>query len=138
MKGKVTVQGLNQFTRSLRKLDADAPKELKVELQGIADLLITRTKRDIPKRTGNAANSLKARSTQRAVRVGVGGRKAPYYPWLDFGGRTGINESVVRPFYTEGRYLYPNLRKLRPVIEYRLQESLRRVATNAGMEVSNG
>lgn len=135
MEAKVGIEGLAEFNRGLRKLNADAPKGLRLALNEAANLLVERTRPEIPRRTGAAAASLKAKSTRTSARVGVGGRKAPYYPWLDFGGRTGKNKSVQRPFYAEGRYLYPTLRRVRPEIENALRGALVRVAEDAGLEV---
>lgn len=132
---KVGVTGLAEFNRGLRKLDKEAPKGLRIALNGVADLLVQRTIPTIPRRTGAAASSLKAKSTRTSARVSVGGRKAPYYPWLDFGGKTGINRSVDRPFYGEGRYLYPTLRRIRPEIETALETALAGVARSAGLDV---
>ncbi len=132
----IKIEGLTKFSRALRQLDQDAPKQLRLELNNAADLLITRTKPEIPYRTGRAAASLKRRSTRTVARVGVGGNRAPYYPWLDFGGRTGINRSVDRKFFRRGRYLYPTLGKIKPEIEAILLEGLKTVAKNSGLEVT--
>lgn len=135
MQAKIGVEGLAQFNRGLRKLDAEAPKGLRIALNGAAELLIDRTRPLIPTRTGAARASLKAQSTRTSARVAVGGRKAPYYPWLDFGGKTGRNRSVDRRFYTDGRYLYPTLARVRPEIEEALGQALTAVARDAGLDV---
>lgn len=133
---KVGVQGLNEFSRSLKRIDAELPKLLRVAMNGAADLLIRGAKPKIPRRTGRAADSLKAKSTRTAVRVGVGGNKAPYYPFLDFGGSTGRNNSVKRPFYREGRYLYPTLREQREEFTGVMQGALDEVVQAAGLDVT--
>lgn len=135
MEAKVSIDGLAEFNRGLRKLDSEAPKGLRIALNSAADVLIARTQPLIPRRTGRAAKSLVARSTRTSARVAVGGRRAPYYPWLDFGGKTGRNKSVDRPFYREGRYLYPTLRRVRPEIERQLGQALVAVARDAGLDV---
>jgi hypothetical protein len=132
---KIGIDGLAEFNRGLRKLDKEAPKGLKVALNVAADLLISHTRMVVPKRTGAAAKSLQAKSTRTSARVSVGGKKAPYYPWLDFGGKTGRKRSVVRPFYKEGRYLYPTLRKINPEIQAALAGALEQVARDAGLDV---
>jgi hypothetical protein len=132
----IGVKGLKEFQRSIKKLDSDLPKALRIGLNGAADLIITKARPLIPKRTGKAAASLKAKSTQKAVRIGVGGRSAPYYPWLDFGGKTGKGKSVHRSFYSEGRYLYPTLRQNRPEITALLQGAILSVAKDAGLDVN--
>ena len=135
MPDPIGVKGLKEFQRSLRKLDSDLPKALRVALNGASDLIITHARPLIPKRTGAAANSLKARSTQKAVRIGVGGKRAPYYPWLDFGGRTGVNRSVDRPFYKKGRYLFPTLEKERGAVLDVMEKGIVAVAKSAGLDV---
>lgn len=135
MEAKISIEGLAEFNRGLRKLDAEAPKGLRIALNEAANLLVDRTRPQIPRRTGAAAASLKAKSTRTSARVGMGGRKAPYMPWLDFGGRAGKNKGVVRPFYREGRYLYPTLARIRPEIETALRNALVGVARDAGLEV---
>jgi hypothetical protein len=135
VEAKIRVEGLAAFNRGLRKLDAEAPKGLRIALNGAAELLIDRTRPQIPKRTGAARASLKAQSTRTSARVAVGGRKAPYYPWLDFGGKTGRNRSVDRRFYSEGRYLYPTLGRVRAEIEDALGTALTAVARDAGLDV---
>jgi hypothetical protein len=135
MEPKVGIKGLAEFQRGLKKLDSEAPKQLRIGLNSAADLLIDKTRPEIPSKTGAARASLKARSTRASARIGVGGKRAPYYPWLDFGGKTGRNKSVDRPFYKAGRYLYPTLGKVRPLILAGLDDSLRAVARNAGLEV---
>lgn len=135
MEAKISVEGLAEFNRGLRKLDTEAPKRLRIALNGVADLLVQKTVPLIPRRSGAAAGSLKAKSTRTSARVSMGGRRAPYMPWLDFGGKTGRRKSVERPFYKEGRYLYPTLRKIRPEIEDALRASLAGVARSAGLDV---
>lgn len=135
VQARIGVEGLAEFNRGLRQLDKDAPKALRIGLNEAATLLIDRTRPLIPRLTGAAAASLKAKSTRTSARVGVGGRRAPYYPWLDFGGRTGPAKSVQRPFYSEGRYLYPTLARIRPDIEAKLLDVLTGVARDAGLDV---
>lgn len=133
---RLGVTGLSQFRSSLRRMDREAAKGLRVALNDAAQLLVDEARPLIPTRTGAARASLKARSTQGAVRVAYGGRKAPYMPWLDFGGRTGPARSVVRPFLSEGRYLYPTLRRNRSEFEDLLLDRIAGVARAAGVEVS--
>lgn len=134
----IQITGLAEFARGLRKLDADAPKALRVALNGAADLLISEARKPIPRRTGRAAASLTARSTRTAVRVASGGRRAPYYPWLDYGGAVGRGRSVKRAFLKEGRYLYPTYFRLKASGEFEtaLSGALVAVAEAAGLEVT--
>ncbi len=131
----VGVEGLTNLNRYLRAISNDAPKGLRLALNDSADVLISETRKVIPQRTGKARASLKAASTRTSVRIRVGGAKAPYYPWLDFGGRTGKNKSVNRRFYKEGRYLYPTLRRERAKFEAAITRALGDLARDSGLDL---
>ena len=62
-------RGPAQFSRALRKLDADAPKGLRLAFNEAAEVVVARVRPKIPKRTGRAARSLKAKSTRTQARV---------------------------------------------------------------------
>jgi hypothetical protein len=131
---KVEVGGLAALSRGLKAVDSNAPKELRLALNSAADLLVDETKPTIPSDTGAARRSLVARSTRTSARVAVGGKRAPYFPWLDFGGQgRRPGRPAARPFLREGRYVYPALRHIRPKIEQQLQESISAVIRNAGL-----
>lgn len=133
---RITITGIKEFQASLRAMDADLPKQLRIALNGASELVIKKARPEIPTRSGAARASLKVRSSQREARIAAGGRKAPYYPWLDFGGKVGRNKSVDRKFYTEGRYIYPALRKNREEITKLMVTALSDLARGAGLEVS--
>lgn len=134
MEQRIAVGGLAQLSRALKAVDTDAPKQLRIGLNEAAQLLVDRTRPEVPSVTGAARRSLVARSTRTAGRVAMGGKKAGYTPWLDFGGegkRPG--RPPARPFLREGRYIYPTLARIRPQIEAQLQDSLSTVIRNAGL-----
>jgi hypothetical protein len=132
---KIRIEGLARLSRGLKAVSNEAPKELRLALNQAADLLVDRTRPKIPEVSGAARRSLVARSTRTVARVGVGGTKAKYYPWLDFGGEGRVKgRPSHREFIREGRYLYPTLREIRPEIEAKLQESISAVIRNAGLE----
>jgi len=131
---KVEVGGLAQLSKGLRGIDSGAPKELRLALNSAAELLVDATRPKIPSVSGAARRSLVARSTRTSARVAVGGKRAPYFPWLDFGGQGRVaGRPGARPFLGEGRYVYPTLRQIRPRIEAQLQESITAVIRNAGL-----
>lgn len=132
----IKIEGLKEFQKALKAMDADLPKQLRVALNSAAELVIDYAKPKVPRRSGAAAASLKVRSSQRAARIAAGGRKAPYYPWLDFGGAVGPGKGVKRPFYTNGRYVYPGLAANREQITKQLEVALSELARGAGLEVS--
>jgi hypothetical protein len=135
MEQVIRVVGLADLNRALRQLDQEAPKRLRLAFNDAAELLVSRARPKVPSRTGRARASMKAKSTRTAARVSVGGTKARYYPWLDFGGKTGIGGSIVRPFFKEGRYVYPTLREIRPDILAELDRGIRDVVRSTGMDV---
>jgi hypothetical protein len=130
------ITGLKEINKALRQIDSDAPKGMRVALNGCADFLIDKVRPQIPKKTGAAARSLKARSTRTSVRIAVGGTSAPYYPWLDFGGKVGKNDSVVRPFFTEGRYIYPTFRTSKEEFTKIMDGAVMAVVVGAGLDVT--
>jgi hypothetical protein len=133
----IRIDGLAAFNRNLKKLDADLPKALRLALNQAADVVVTAARPRVPRRSGRAAASIKAKSTRTAVRVTEGGTRAPYMPWLDYGGRVGRRKSVLRPFLKEGRYVYPAYFEMRDSgqIERILTAALLGVARQAGVEV---
>lgn len=103
----IRVDGLNALRKSLKDAGEGAEKEIRPALNDAAQIVVNVAQRRIPVLTGAARKSVRVSSTGNKVRVSAGGTRAPYYPWLDYGGRTGIRGSVVRPFDKGGRYLYP-------------------------------
>lgn len=135
MTAAVKINGLAQFTRDLKKLDSELPKVVRIALNEAADIVVDEAKSRVPRRSGRAQASIKARSTRTSVRVSAGGNRAPYYPWLDFGGRVGRKRSVKRAFLAEGRYLYAAYFDKRSKFEEVLADALLGVARSAGVEV---
>jgi hypothetical protein len=132
----IKVEGLREFQRALGKLNSDLPKALRIALNGAADIVVEGTRPKVPRRSGRAQASIKARSTRTTVRVSEGSNRAPYMPWLDYGGRVGRNRSVVRPFRKEGRYLYLTFTDKRDEVTDVLTKALVDVARQAGLEVT--
>lgn len=133
----IRITGLAQFRRELRKMDRELPKTLRLALNQASDLVIDTALPWVPRVTGRAAASLKARSTQTSARVAGGSARAPYYPWLDFGGSVGRKRSVKRAFYKHGRYIYRAYDLKRDEIEQILQDAIVKLATEAGLGVDH-
>lgn len=131
----IKIDGLAQFSRNLRKLDSDLPKMLRVGLNEAAGIVIDYARPRIPSRTGRAKSTLKARSTRTSMRISAGGRRAPYYPWLDFGGKGPNNRPAKRPFYSDGRYLWHGFIMKRDELNVALVRSLISTAESAGIAV---
>lgn len=133
----IKITGLAEFNRNLRKLDAELPKALRLAHNEAGQLIVDYAKPRVPRKTGRAAGTLKVRSTRTETRVQGGSKRVSYYPWLDFGGRTGPKRSVHRPFIKQGRYLYPSLGRNYDKFAALLEEKLIDVARQAGVEVES-
>lgn len=133
----IRIVGLRDFTKSLKAIDGQLPKTVRLALNESADLVVKKAKPQFPFKIGRARKSVRVASTRTMARVAMGGNRAPHAPWLDFGGRVGRNNSVRRPFKKDGRYVYPTYRRLRDSGEFErvLDEALRRVAADAGLEI---
>lgn len=139
MPDAIKITGLREFTRGLRSMDRDLPKALRIAFNDAAQIIVDDARPRVPARSGRARGSVKARSTRTAARVVGGGNRAPYYPWLDFGGRVGPRGSVTRPFLGRtGRYIYNAYFKRRDSGEFQqgLSDALVKVARAAGLEVT--
>jgi hypothetical protein len=134
---KITIAGLREFQRALKTMDTGLPKMLRVVLNEATGVVIDWARPRIPQRTGRARASLKARSSQRAARVAIGGNRAPYVPWLDFGGEGRVKgRPAARPFIKDGRYLYQGLKVKRAEVTDMMAAGLAQLAREAGLEVS--
>lgn len=131
----IAIEGLAEAARSLRKLDSDLPKGLRLAQNEAGQLIVDHAKPQVPKDSGRAASTIKAKSTRTEGRVVGGSARYPYYPWLDFGGAVGKGDTVRRPYYSEGRYLYPALAAKREDVQDALLRALLQVCRDAGVDV---
>jgi hypothetical protein len=131
----VHIEGLREFQASLRRIDSGLPKTLRLVLNDAAEVVVEGAQQLVPHRSGAARGSIRAASTQREARVRAGGARAPYYPWLDFGGAVGRANSVRRPFLRDGRYIYPTLDRRRAWFEKRLSDGLVKLVESSGLAV---
>jgi len=133
----IKIDGLKEFQKAIRAMDADLPKLLRVTFNEAMGLVIGYAGDHMPRRTGSAVNSLKPRSQQRTARITMGGRKAPQTPWLDFGGegrRKG--RPPARPFIKQGRYLYKGLAVKHDEITDVMSKGMADIARQAGLDVT--
>jgi hypothetical protein len=134
---KIVITGLREFQRALKDVDAGLPRQIRLVLNEAGGLIVDYTRAHIEVRSGRAKGSIKLQSSQRAARVAIGGSRAPYTPWLDFGGegrRRG--RPPARPFIREGRYVYRGLRIHHNDITDLMTKGLTELARSAGLEVS--
>lgn len=136
MAGEQTIQirGLRELNRNLKKMDRELSKEMSKGLADVAQFVLDRAKPLVPRDSGDAQASMKVRKSPTEARLAVGGTKAPYFPWLDFGGRVGRNKSLSRPVISGGRYIYPTVAKHDRQIKEMLDKVLEDLARRGGFE----
>lgn len=136
MSASIHVTGLKELQKGLNSLEEKLGPELKRGLDVIAGKVVTVAQSKTARRSGKAASSIKAGSSQRAAVIKVGGQKAPYFPWLEWGGRVGRRKQVKRPFIPEGRTIYPTAADKREELVHDLDELIVRLAGQAGFTAS--
>lgn len=99
----IKVTGASEIAAALRIIADSLPNTLNTDIKEAVDYVLPKIRAKVPRLTGRASKSLHRREN---MLIG-GGSEAPYYGWLDFGGRVGIRKSVVRSRPTNGRYIYP-------------------------------
>jgi hypothetical protein len=132
----IRIEGLIPFQRALKEMDGESQKQLRVVFNRAADLVVGEASQRVPRRSGRAAQSIKARSGQREAVVVAGGNRAPHFPWLDFGGAVGKQRAVKRRFIKSGRYIYPAYSNNRIKVQAILEDGLAELVKSAGLEVS--
>lgn len=137
-KVKVEIRGLRELKSAFRQVETALPKRLAAEFKEVAQMVVNLIQPKVPHISGRAAGSIKARGSQRGASIAFGGSAAPYYPWLDFGGRVGRQKATVRPFLKEGRYVYPTIKQHSQEIEKAADDAVAKVAREAGFETRGG
>ena len=139
----VRVTGLAELQRALRKVDDSLKSALKSEFLSIASEVVGLVQGKMPHRSGSAAASVKPKATNRGAGISFGGSKAPYEPWLDFGGTVGRGHvagqgggAIGRPIIPGGRYVYPAMEQHKIKTEQQVEELVIRMAHRAGFEAN--
>jgi hypothetical protein len=133
----IKIEGLREFQAALRQMDSDLPKQLRLTLNEAGGIIVDYVQAHIEVKSGRARASIKARSSQRTGQVAIGGNRAPYAPWLDFGGEGRIKgRPAKRPFIKEGRYVYRGLRLKSEDIVAVMARGLTELAAGAGLDVT--
>lgn len=132
---RLRLSGLDEWQGAIRAMQSKMPKALTVAFNRGADVIVSAARPQVPRRTGRAAGTLKAKSTPAGVAIKAGGSDAPYFAWLDYGGRVGRKKKTKRRFIREGRYVWPTLREKRDEINDAVIAELRELAQSEGLEV---
>ncbi len=134
----IKITGLDEFRRNLRALNTNLPKGLRLAGNQAAQLVVDWAQPKVPSDRGRARKSLRAASTQNKSRVLGGGKRAPYFAFLDFGGRVGRKRSVRRHYVADGRYIFPGYRATKEDVNRVLVAALIGVAESADLDVTSG
>lgn len=133
---RIQITGIRELQRALKEMDATLPRKIRIALNQASELVISWAQPRVPKKSGRAAGSMKVRSSQRQARIAAGGQRAPWYPWLDYGGEVGRGGATKRQFIKTGRYIYPALDHKSDEITAAMATALTELATDAGLEVT--
>lgn len=131
----IRIQGLREIQAALKEIDGEAQKKLRLVLNEAAEMVAAEARSRMPSKTGRARASVKVASSQREARVKIGAARAPYAPWLDFGGKVGREGSVSRPFLKDGRYVYPAYYDLKVRLLEKIEQAIRELCEEHGIEV---
>lgn len=132
---RVIVGGLRDLNKALKAADLDAVDAMKAALKAIAEGVAVDVRSRVPHASGRAAASYKPRGGVKGAAIAYGGGKAPYAPWLDFGGRVGKARSVKRPIVKGGRYLYPAIADNMEDVQAKVAEAISDITGRYGFKV---
>jgi hypothetical protein len=132
---RVVVTGLRDLNKALKAADLEAEKEMKSVLKGIAEGVVSDVRSRVPHRSGKAAASYRPRGGVKGASIAWAGPKAPYAPWIEFGGKVGKGKSVSRPFVKGGRYLYPAINDHMADIEAKVADAIDAITSRYGFKV---
>ena len=135
---KVEVRGIRELSSAFKRVDAELPKELKAAFLRIAGSVTDVARGKVPVISGKAASSIKPRASARGASIAFGGTAAEYFPWLNFGGRVGRNQSIVRERVEPDRYIYATIIAKRGETEAAVDGAVKEVARQAGFETKGG
>lgn len=129
----ITIDGLKVFQRQLKQFDAQIPKNVKAAMKAAMDVVVEDARPRVPKRSGKARASIKTFATETRAGVRAGGSRAPYYPWLEFGGRIFTGRNIIkRKWVKGGRYLWVSLARKHDEVQLLMERALHQAARDAG------
>lgn len=132
----IRTEGLRELRARMREVDRRLPRQLRLAGNRAAAVVVREAVPLVPRRTGRTAGSIRAASTQSGARVRGGGARVSWFPWLEFGGRVGRNNSVHRDRVKAGRYLYPTIARHKGEIVEEFAEGVRDAVRDTGLRIS--
>jgi len=146
---RVNVRGIRELSAAFRKVDAEIGQELKDAFMAVAARVVAIAQQRMPHKSGAAMASVKPRASQKGAGIAFGGTKAPYMPWLDFGGSVGrghkpgvawsgaIGRDWLGKPGGDGRYVYPAISEARDDTEAATYAAMEKACRSAGFDWSD-
>lgn len=131
----ISVEGIAELRRALKAAgEMESLAEFRDGLKAAAEIVAKDARSRVVRRSGRAADSIRATAGGNRVFVRGGKSTVPYYGWLDFGSRTPISgrPRSVGPWARSGagprggRFIYPAVERN----EDRVVEALDRAVRN--------
>lgn len=135
---EVEIEGIPVVEACLAALDRAKDRQLDEVIRDSAETVAGRTRALMPVGPvahGHAQTSVEVVRTEGLeATVTEGSARFPYVGWLEFGGNVGRRHANHRTWIRSGRYLFPTVRTVRPGLEPRMHEALRRAARESGWD----
>lgn len=119
-------QARDALRQVARQVDPAAARAL----TDVAGRVVAQVRAAVPRKSGRATASVR----KSGAGLEFGGAVAPYFPWLDFGGKVGRKQLVTRPYESKGRYVFPAIRQHRADMEREAERALGKVIQRAGLD----
>lgn len=139
-RGAISVEGLTELRKALGDIGGrPLQKNFRLRMIKVGDsVLVPAIRVKMPVKTGRARSSVKAGASGSTAYVQEGGPRAPYVPWLDWGGTLkptgGRHNTIRRERVPGGRYVYPTIREKQPAIVDAAGEAFNDTARELGLK----
>lgn len=135
----IGVSGLNEFRKAVKILSPNTAKQFRRNMKGVAEIVAADARGHTPVVSGTAAKSVRATTSGSNVAVKAGGGNAPWYPWLDFGGKLkpvgGRHNTIKRERVKRGRYVYPAIDRHHDELMAAAQKAIEQAARDSGLSL---
>lgn len=140
---QIEVSGLRDLQKGLKNLgEVELPKAIRLAGKAIGQQVSSevRTAAAAFSKSGRLASTVTYRATKTSVSIKAGGTRGPYWKFIDFGGSVGRGHhkggggAIKRDFQSDGRIMYPTVRKDRPQVIRQYHDALERAIREAGFK----
>lgn len=132
MEMDIDASGIAEVNGALRRLNEAIPAATQNMALLAAGMTIESARPTVPRRSGEAARSLR-HYLNGAGATAEGGSTVEYYRWLELGGLSGRKHSNRRETVTDGRYIYPGYLRKQAAIQSMMETELSRTVDIAGL-----